>query len=57
MAAASSEHKPAWSQGWDPKDPPPCIRPVFLFTHLDLDSMNYGFGVGLIGFGFFGMSI
>lgn len=55
VAAGSSEHEPAWSQGWEPKHSPPCIRPVFLFPPLDLDAMNYGFGVGLVGFvwGFF----
>lgn len=53
VAAGSLEHEPAWSQGWEPKPPPPCIRPVVLFPPLGLDTMNYGFAVGLVVFVFF----
>lgn len=53
VAAGSLEHEPAWSQGWEPKPPPPHIRPVILFPPLGLDTMNYGSAVGLVEFFFF----
>lgn len=56
VAAGSLEHEPAWSQGWEPKPPPPRIRPVILFPPLGLDTMNYGSAVGLVEFFFFACS-
>lgn len=50
MAAGSLEHEPAWSQGWEPKPSPPCIKPVVLFPPLGLHTMNCGFAVGLVEF-------